>query len=49
MKSEQKISEIEELFTRGVEEFIDPDAKFKEKILKYDGRQMDADYILKAL
>src|SRR3989344_2600055 len=34
MNSDQKIGEIEELFERGVEEFIDPEDKFKEKLIK---------------
>lgn len=47
MNSDTKISEIEELFTRGVEEFIDPDGKFKEKLTKKAKGEYDKDIIIK--
>lgn len=34
MNSDQKNKEIEELFSRGAHDFVDPEGKFKEKILK---------------
>ncbi len=43
----QKISEIEELFTQGVEGFIDPEAKFKEKLLKKAKGEYEKDVIIK--
>lgn len=47
MNSDTKISEIEELFARGVEEFIDPDGKFKEKLIKKAKGEYDKDIIIK--
>ena len=47
MNSDQKISEIEELFERGVEEFIDPEGKFKEKLLKKAKGEYEKDIIVK--
>jgi len=47
MNSDQKISEIEELFERGVEEFIDPEGKFKEKLLKKAKGEYEKDIIIK--
>lgn len=39
--------EIDELFTRGVEGFIDPDGKFKEKVLQKAKGEYDKDIIIK--
>ena len=47
MNSDQKNSEIEELFERGVEEFIDPEGKFKEKLLKKAKEEYEKDIIVK--
>ncbi|MBM2817456.1 MAG: Tyrosine--tRNA ligase [Parcubacteria group bacterium] len=47
MNSDQKISEIEELFGRGVDNFIDPDGKFKEKILKKAKGELKEDVVIK--
>lgn len=44
---EQTKNEIEELFTRGIGNFVDPEGKFKEKLLqKIDGKY-DKDIIIK--
>ena len=47
MNSDQKISEIEELFGRGVDNFIDPDGKFKEKLLKKAKGELKEDIVIK--
>lgn len=47
MNSDQKNSELEELFGRGVEEFIDPEGKFKEKILKKSKGEYKEDIVIK--
>ena len=47
MNSDQKNSEIEELFERGAEEFIDPEGKFKEKLLKKAKEEYEKDIIVK--
>ncbi|MBU6430858.1 tyrosine--tRNA ligase [Patescibacteria group bacterium] len=47
MNSDQKNAEIEEIFSRGVEEFIDPEGKFKEKILKKAKGEYEKDIIIK--
>lgn len=47
MNSDIKIGEIEELFARGVSEFIDPDGKFKEKIVKRTKGEYKEDIVIK--
>lgn len=47
MNSDQKNNEIEELFERGVCEFIDPDGKLKEKIMKKAKGEYANDIIIK--
>ena len=47
MNLDQKNSEIEELFERGVDNFIDPDGKFKEKILKKVKGELKEDIVIK--
>lgn len=47
MSLDQKNSEIEDLFGRGVEEFIDPEGKFKEKIVKKTKGEYKEDIIIK--
>ena len=47
MNSDKKNSEIDELFTRGVEEFIDPSDKFKEKLIKKAKGEHKEDIIIK--
>ena len=47
MNSSEKNSEIDELFTRGVEEFIDPSDKFKEKLIKKAKGEYKEDIIIK--
>ena len=47
MSSDIKNSEIDELFSRGVEEFIDPEGKFKEKILRKAKGEYEEDIIIK--
>ncbi len=47
MNSSEKNIEIEELFERGVEEFIDPADKFKEKLIKKAKGEYKEDIIIK--
>lgn len=47
MNSDIKNSEIEELFSRGIIEFIDPDGRFKEKILKKAKGEYKEDIMIK--
>lgn len=47
MNSDQKGGEIEELLTRGVNEFVDPADKFKGKILEKAKREYKKDIIIK--
>lgn len=47
MNSDIKNNEIEELFSRGVIEFIDPDGRFKEKILRKAKGEHKEDIIIK--
>lgn len=47
MKLDQTTVEIKELFSRGVENFIDPDGKFKEKLIKKAKGEYKEDIIIK--
>lgn len=47
MNSDIKNNELEELFTRGVEGFIDPGGKFKERLIKKAQREHKGDIIIK--
>mgnify|MGYP001609167034 FL=1 len=47
MNLDQTNTEINELFTRGVEGFIDPDGKFKEKLIKKAKGEYKEDIIIK--
>ncbi|HVS79657.1 MAG TPA: tyrosine--tRNA ligase [Candidatus Paceibacterota bacterium] len=47
MDLEEKVKKIDDLFSRGVGEFIDPDGAFREKLVKKARGEYDRDIIIK--
>ncbi|MEO8637937.1 MAG: tyrosine--tRNA ligase, partial [Candidatus Taylorbacteria bacterium] len=47
MELNNKLEEIEELFSRGVAEFIDPEGKFKEKLIKKTKGENSGNIVIK--
>lgn len=47
MKKEEKLALIEEVLTRGVSDFIDPEGSFKEKLIKKVNGQYEGEIIIK--